>query len=328
MPSNSFGLQVCARQTVQRMEIVSAYTYQLVVQIGQQAREVYTIRKDTIILGRDAVADIVIHDRDVSRVHARITYQESGYIIQDLGSTTGTFLDGKRLTNESTSLSPGQIVTLGSRVMITFATKLSEGIPSSLYNELRTTLLDCGPFSTDSNIKRVFVDERLSPWRNQLPQANNPAERVESIIDFLHDQHNSKKENALFLLICVLSERLEPGDDCHHRLAKLADKYSHAAKRVADTSSESASSTIHVLPQSLSTPIDENRERLNPQEEELLRKALTLHKRSLYHLREQKAKFGSLFVPLHIINQIDDEQQAIEQIEAELKLLTEGKNHG
>lgn len=307
---------------------MSVYTYQLVVQIGQEAREVYTIGKDTIILGRDPVSDIVIHDRDVSHQHARITYRESGYIIQDLRSTTGTFLDGKRLTDEPTSVSPGQIVAFGSHVMITFAAKLSEGIPSSLYNELRTTLLNCGPFSTDSNIKRVFVDERLSPWRNRLPQANNPVERVESIIDLLHDQHNSMKENALFLLICVLSERLDPGDDCHHRLARLADKYSHGAKRVADASSESASSTIHVLPQDLSTPIGESREGLNPQEKELLRKALALHKRNLYHLREQKAKFGSLFVPLHIINQIDDERQAIEQIEAELKQLTEGKNHG
>ncbi len=101
------------------------------------------------------------------------------------------------------------------------APEAGSGILSNLYSQLHTILLNCGSFATDREMKVIFVDKRLSPWQNRLPQADNPTGRVESIIDFLHNQHNDVDENALVLLLRVLHERLDPGDACHQRLVDL-----------------------------------------------------------------------------------------------------------
>jgi hypothetical protein len=101
------------------------------------------------------------------------------------------------------------------------------GIPPDLNNRIQVALLDCGPFSSDDAIRAVFVDNRLSPWRNSLPQANNPNSRVQAIVEFLYDRFSQAGENAVVSLLRVLSERTDPGDACHQRLADLADKLEH-----------------------------------------------------------------------------------------------------
>jgi hypothetical protein len=97
------------------------------------------------------------------------------------------------------------------------------GIPSAKYNPLKQALLDCGPFESDGALRAIFVDNRLKPWRDSLPQASNPAARAEAIMAFLSDKRRADtKENALVLLLHVLSERLDAADECHVRLVGLA----------------------------------------------------------------------------------------------------------
>jgi two-component system, cell cycle sensor histidine kinase and response regulator CckA len=51
------------------------------------------------IIGRSPDASVLIEDAGVSRLHARITRTESGtFVIEDLGSRNGTFVNGKRIT--------------------------------------------------------------------------------------------------------------------------------------------------------------------------------------------------------------------------------------
>ena len=53
-----------------------------------------------LTIGRDPNADLTVDNPTVSRAHARLTYGERGWVIEDLGSTRGTFRDGKRITRE------------------------------------------------------------------------------------------------------------------------------------------------------------------------------------------------------------------------------------
>jgi EAL domain-containing protein (putative c-di-GMP-specific phosphodiesterase class I) len=48
-------------------------------------------------LGRDATADLVIYHRRVSKIHAEIVWEEDELWIKDLGSTNGTFVNGRRV---------------------------------------------------------------------------------------------------------------------------------------------------------------------------------------------------------------------------------------
>jgi len=46
------------------------------------------------------------------------------------------------------------------------------GIPPGILNHLRATLLRCGPFDSDAHLQNIFVDTRLMPWRNDLPNTS------------------------------------------------------------------------------------------------------------------------------------------------------------
>ncbi|MBN2005781.1 MAG: PQQ-binding-like beta-propeller repeat protein [Anaerolineae bacterium] len=101
--------------------------------------------------------------------------------------------------------------------------KRMSGIPPNVNNRLRTTLLRCGPFFSDSELTSVFVDARIEPWRNQIPSAATALGRVQTLIDVLYDQYTDTHENALALFLYVLSEHKHPGDSCYKELVRLAD---------------------------------------------------------------------------------------------------------
>ncbi|WP_437820581.1 sigma 54-interacting transcriptional regulator [Sorangium sp. So ce1078] len=64
-----------------------------------------------VVVGRDPSADVAIPERSLSRRHARFTFQRGDVLIEDLGSTNGTFLSGQRV--EQGVLKPGDEVVLG-----------------------------------------------------------------------------------------------------------------------------------------------------------------------------------------------------------------------
>ena len=54
--------------------------------------------KDFLSIGRDAASDIVVSDQFVSMRHARVEKKTGGYVLRDLQSRNGTFLNGSRVT--------------------------------------------------------------------------------------------------------------------------------------------------------------------------------------------------------------------------------------
>ncbi|MCR5123764.1 MAG: FHA domain-containing protein [Treponema sp.] len=74
---------------------------------------------DDIIIGRSRECGIVIPDLLVSRKHAIISRREDGFWLEDLGSTNGTVLDGKKLSKfESVKLGESCIIGIGtSRIL-------------------------------------------------------------------------------------------------------------------------------------------------------------------------------------------------------------------
>lgn len=87
------------------------------------------LEKDELVLGRDNGTDLVLPDHSVSRRHARLTRDETGYELQDLGSTNGTFVDGQLI--DRVHLKSGDTIRLGS-FLFKF---LSAGSVESQYHE-------------------------------------------------------------------------------------------------------------------------------------------------------------------------------------------------
>ncbi len=69
------------------------------------------LRHGEFTLGRAMDNDLIIHNPTISQHHAKIyTYLSASYI-EDLDSTNGTFIDGKRIKKHL--LKPGHLIKLG-----------------------------------------------------------------------------------------------------------------------------------------------------------------------------------------------------------------------
>jgi hypothetical protein len=89
----------------------------LIVQIGPDPGQVFAVQKDTQTIGRSLANDIAIPEPSLSRQHARIWIAPYGFVIEDLGSTNGTFVNRQRVTGP-TPLRPGDTLQLGDGVTL------------------------------------------------------------------------------------------------------------------------------------------------------------------------------------------------------------------
>ena len=74
-----------------------AETAMLLMVDGPSSGTRFFIEKTELVIGRDDRCDVVIPDRQVSRQHASITLRDDGYILKDLGSKNGTFVNGREV---------------------------------------------------------------------------------------------------------------------------------------------------------------------------------------------------------------------------------------
>ena len=64
------------------------------------------------LIGRDQAADVQVTAGLISRKHAKVTVKFSEWLVEDLGSANGTFINGQRVT-ESTRVWPNQKIQIG-----------------------------------------------------------------------------------------------------------------------------------------------------------------------------------------------------------------------
>lgn len=91
----------------------------LVVKEGYEVGRAYKLREGNTIAGRNPTCQIALsEDVSVSRQHVRFTLQPDGICTAtDLGSTNGSFLDGKRmLPNVAVELKAGSVLRMGKTI--------------------------------------------------------------------------------------------------------------------------------------------------------------------------------------------------------------------
>jgi serine phosphatase RsbU (regulator of sigma subunit) len=64
---------------------------------GPQKGKVYRLDREETVVGRLVYCDVLLAERNVSRQHARLVRTRGEYFVEDLNSTNGTFLNGKRV---------------------------------------------------------------------------------------------------------------------------------------------------------------------------------------------------------------------------------------
>jgi hypothetical protein len=86
---------------------------------GFNKGQVYPLDIDEVIIGRGEENGITLNIAEVSRTHAVLNRTEGGYVIKDLGSTNGTFVDKKKV-GEKYLLKPGDTIMLGDAIYLTY----------------------------------------------------------------------------------------------------------------------------------------------------------------------------------------------------------------
>ena len=81
---------------------------------SQQGREFEV--NDVVVLGRSDETDVVLDDPYASEFHMRLVSQENGIMLHDLGSTNGTYVNGRRVS-APTELKRGDTIQVGKTVM-------------------------------------------------------------------------------------------------------------------------------------------------------------------------------------------------------------------
>ena len=190
----------------------------LMVREGNSPRRQWALQGAIVVIGRGDDCHIVIDDRQASRHHARITQTEDGYVLEDLASKNGTFLNGQPLTVPT-------VLRDGDEVGIAFAAKLSfvdaGATAPLLFDE------ELGPIiRMDTEAKRVWVAAKelapplsLAQYRLlELLYANRgrvvSREEVVSAV-WAEDDSEGVSEQAIDALARRLRERIAEADPDH-----------------------------------------------------------------------------------------------------------------
>jgi hypothetical protein len=123
----------------------------LILRDGQGMGARWRIDRDNVVIGREDGCDIVLPSRQVSRNHARIRRSGRGYVLEDLGSKNGTFINGQELT-EPYTLQDGDEIQIALSFKLFF---VDAGATVPLFFEERGTGL-----RLDKDAKSVWIREQ------------------------------------------------------------------------------------------------------------------------------------------------------------------------
>ncbi len=99
-----------AEQTTNDLPAIARNVYLII------NRQIVPIEKIVTRLGRQLDNDIVFHEESVSRNHAEIRYEDGKYVIYDKRSTSGTYVNSKRV--ERCVLNSGDLISLATVQMM------------------------------------------------------------------------------------------------------------------------------------------------------------------------------------------------------------------
>ena len=101
----------------------------LTLLLGRKTMQVYDLSKESIVVGRDDGADILIDNPSVSRRHAEFRMEAGSWVVEDLGSSNGTFMGGQKIDGPR-PLTIGDEIGLG-KFSIVFGKEVGEAAPQA-----------------------------------------------------------------------------------------------------------------------------------------------------------------------------------------------------
>src|SRR3954468_15373714 len=182
----------------------------LVVLAGASVGEMYKIETDKTVIGRGQKAQIRLLDDGISREHAQLVIINDRIVLQDLGSTNGTYCNGLKV-EANKELVDGDKILVGSTTILkfTYHDNLDEIFQKQMYESaLRDGL-------TKAFNKKYFTDRLESEFTFATRHASPLALVLFDIDHFkkVNDTHGHQAgDHVLFEISSLLSSALRAED--------------------------------------------------------------------------------------------------------------------
>ncbi|MFH1653814.1 MAG: GGDEF domain-containing protein [Pseudomonadota bacterium] len=173
---------------------------------GPLKGEKFLLSKSEIIIGRDTSVDIKIEDSRVSRQHLKLIQADNGVELEDLGSTNGTFVNGRRIKkNDKYLLKSNDKIHISSDTLFRFA--YGDEV-ERMFEDERNRMAYYDAVTEVYN--KHFFNDRLKDEFNFAKRSNIPLSLLMMDIDFF------KKVNDTYGHMA--------GDFVLHQVAQTASK--------------------------------------------------------------------------------------------------------
>ena len=198
------------RQAVLNQEKLTAC---FIVIAGTQIGRMFKLEGKDYVVGRSITAAIQLDDDGVSRKHAEIRRTPDGVSVVDLGSTNGTWVNGRKI--KELTLSDGDKIRIGTTTILKFSYQdpLEQDFQRRQYE-----MLTRDPLTSAYN--RAYLMERLEAEWSFAQRHNKPL--AVAMIDIDHFKHVNDSyghpagDFVLKLLVKVIQKTIR-GDDLFAR---------------------------------------------------------------------------------------------------------------
>ncbi len=203
----------------------------LIIENGQMAGQRWLIDSDCVIIGREAdAAHLLLPERQVSRKHAKIERTPNGFVLTDLESKNGTYLNGKQVREP-------QVLQDGDEIQIALCVKIA------FVGSDATAPLNARPISQgmravtrgirlDKESRRVFIAEHeleppLSVQQYRLLEllidADGALVSRQEIVERVWEGENAYgvSEQAIDALVRRLRDRIAERDPDHEYIVTV-----------------------------------------------------------------------------------------------------------
>jgi diguanylate cyclase (GGDEF)-like protein len=185
----------------------------LVVMAGSNVGEMYKVDKDQTVIGRGDKADLRLIDDGISRDHARILKEGNQMVLEDMGSTNGTYCNGGRVTRQA--LSEGDKILLGSTTILKFS--YHDKLDEAFQRQMSESALRDG--LTRAYNKRYF-SERVESELQYALRHDAPVSLIFLDIDHfkrINDAHGHQAGDHVLVQLATLASSMLGEDDVFAR---------------------------------------------------------------------------------------------------------------